>query len=81
MKADIKQNPDNLPLLEIVIGLFKSLYTGNENAVKTDRLLFEISKMNIATSGQEIRNLIGIIRRNDLVSPGAILRCICGLLA
>ena len=69
----MKQKEIDLTHLDTLIALFKSLYTGNENSVKTDQLLFEFAKLNIATSGQTIRHLIGMIRRNDLVAPGAIL--------
>lgn len=71
MEKPLKEN--ELQMVDVIIGLFKSLYQGNENAVKTDRILFELSQLHIPTSGSVLRNVIGHIRRNDLMAPAYII--------
>ncbi len=71
MENSLKEK--DIQLVEIVIGLFKSLYHGNDNAVKTGQLIFDINKTGVTASGQTLRHVIGHIRREDLLSPNYII--------
>lgn len=62
-----------LKLVDVVIGLFKSLYQGNDKAIKNDHLLFELAKLGHPTSGNTLRTVIGHIRRNDMLAPAYIV--------
>lgn len=72
MAAD-KLTESELALADVVIALFRSLYHGSDKAVKTDRVLFELSKLGYPVKGQSLRAVIGHIRQHDLVSPDYIL--------
>ena len=64
---------EDITLTEILIKLFKDHHTGIGCAVKTAHLLQELAVLSVSTNAKTIRNLIGHIRRHDILAPGYIL--------
>jgi hypothetical protein len=63
----------DLALVDVLISVFKDCYSGSDNAVKTDKLLFKLTGLNVYVSPAMLRDAIGHIRKHDMLAPGFIL--------
>ena len=70
----MKKRPFNDDQVQMIIDEFRAKYKGRQNAVKTDKLLFDLSATGKGKiSPQTLRDLLGHIRHQDLISPGFIV--------
>lgn len=68
-----KLDEQEITLAGVMVNMFITSFSGNENAVKTKGLICEFAKLGIAIQGRDIRKLLGHIRQNDLLAPQYIL--------
>jgi hypothetical protein len=64
----------HLALSTAIISIFKSNCYGVEKAIKNNVLISILAnRFSIATTGREIRHVLGYIRANDLLNPAFIV--------
>lgn len=70
----MKKRPFNDEQVQMIIDEFRAKYKGKQNAVKTDKLLFDlVASGKSKISPQTLRDMMGHIRHNDLIAPGFIV--------